>query len=78
MGVLLASLGVPRGSSGGPRGSSGRGQKGLKTQKVLSECLGRALGGPWGDFGRLGWSLGPAQGVQMLIGVCEVFFMCFL
>ena len=67
LGVLLVSLGVPGGSSGGPRGSSGRSQKGLKTQKVLSECLGRALGGPWGDFGRLGWSLGPAQGVQMLI-----------
>ena len=37
-----------------------------------SLCLGRALGGPWGDFGRLGWSLGPAQGVQMLI--CPLCF----
>jgi len=45
---------------GGPRGAP-------KTQKVLSECLGGSLGGPWGDFGRLGWSLGRTQGVQMLI-----------
>ena len=52
---------------GGPRGSVGRGQKGPTTQKVLSERLGGGLGGPWGDFGCLGWSLGPTQGVKMLI-----------
>ncbi len=67
LGVLLVSLGVPRRSSERPRWSSGRGQKGPKTQKVLSECLGWGLGRHWGDFGRLGWSLGPTQGVQMLI-----------
>ena len=52
---------------GGPRESMGRGQKAPQTQKVLSKCLGGGLGGPWGDFGHLGWSLGPTQGVQMLI-----------
>ena len=61
------ALGVLGGSSGGPRGSMGRGQKEPKTQKVLSERLGGVLGGPWGDFDRLGWSLDPAQGLQMLI-----------
>ena len=64
---LWGSLGVLGGSSGGPRGSLGRGQKEPKTQKVLSERLGGVLGGPWGDFDRLGWSLDPAQGLQMLI-----------
>ena len=49
-------------SLAGPRGSLGRGHEGVKTQKVLSECLGGGLG-PWGDFGRLGWSLGPTQGM---------------
>ena len=67
MGVLLASLGVPGGSSGGPRMSLGRRQKGSKTQKVLSECLGWPLGGPCDDFGGLWWCLGPAQVMQMLI-----------
>ena len=64
---LGVALGVLGGSSGGPRGSLGRGQKEPKTQKVLSERLGGVLGGPWGDFDRLGWSLDPAQGLQMLI-----------
>ena len=85
VGVLLVSLGVPWGSSGGPRGSSERGQKGLKTQKVLSECLGRL----WGALGVIlvvwGGPLGPTQGAQMLRFRCficvftsEVFSMFFL
>ena len=54
LGVLLASLGGPGGSSGRSRGSLGRNHKESRTQKVLLECLGRALACPWGDFGRLG------------------------
>ena len=77
LGVLESpwwSLGVALGVPGGPwevhRGSQGllgEGQKEPKTQKVLSERLGGVVGGPWGDFDRLGWSLDPAQGLQMLI-----------
>ena len=67
LGFALGVPGVLGGSSGGSRGSLGRGQKEPKTQKVLSERLGGALGGPWADFDCLGWSLDPAQGLQMLI-----------
>ena len=78
---LWGSLGVLGGSSGGPRGSLGRGQKEPKTQKVLSERLGGVLGGPWGDFDRLGWSLDPAHGVANVnISLVLVMFlqsMCF-
>ena len=53
-GIPLGSLGITGGSSAGPRVTLGRSQKGPKTQKVFLECRGDALGGPWGDFGRLG------------------------
>ena len=67
LGVALGVPGGPWGVLRGSQGSLGRGQKEPKTQKVLSERLGGVLGGPWGDFDRLGWSLDPAQGLQMLI-----------
>ena len=40
----------------------------LEVQKFLLES-GGVLAGPLGDFGLLGWSLDPTQGVPMLIFV---------
>ena len=69
---------------GGPRGSVGRGQKGPTTQKVLSECLGGGLGGPWGDFGRPGRSCGSNPGganvdISLVLNVFlqQPCFLCF-
>ena len=51
----------------GPRGSLGEVWEAPKTEEVFSEGLGRVLGGAWGGFGALGWSLGRSWDVQMLI-----------
>ena len=84
LGVFLEALGVSGRSSGGPKGSLGRGQRGPKTHKVLSECLGGGLGGPWGDFGRPGRSCGsnPGGANVDISTVLKVFlqqpcFLCF-
>ena len=72
------SLDVPRGVLESPwrslDGVLGRSQGVLggaweapKTDDVFSERLGRVLGGSWGGFGALGWSLGRSWDVQMLI-----------
>ena len=38
-----------------------------KTDDVFSERSGRVLGGSWGGFGALGWSLGRSWEVKMLL-----------
>ena len=38
-----------------------------KTEEVFSQGLGKVLGGPWGGFGALGWSLGRSWEVKMLL-----------
>ena len=82
LGVFLEALGVPGRSSGGPKGSLGRGQRGPKTHKVLSECLGGAWGALGPDFGRPGRSCGSNPGganVDISL-VLKVFLQqpCFL
>ena len=66
-GCLWGSLEVLGGSSGGPRGSLGGVWEAPKTEEVFSKGLGRVLGGPWGGFGALGWSLGRSWEVKMLL-----------
>ena len=70
-GVLGRSQGVVGGSWEVP-----------KTDDVFSERVGRILGGSWGGFGALGWSLGRTWELEMskfhwfCIGVRELI-ICF-
>ena len=63
-GVPGGCWGGPREAPGGPRGGPGRLRKHIKFSEGV---WGGVQGGPWGDFGRLGWSSGPTWEVEMLI-----------
>ena len=66
-GVPLGVLWGPGGSSGGPRSSLGVVEEHQTHRRCSRSVWGSVLGAPWGDSGRLGWSLGPTQEVKMLI-----------
>ena len=67
LGVPGGSLGVPGGVPGRPRRLLGEGPGGSENTSSFLRVSGGVQGGPWGDFGRLGWSSEPPWEVQMLI-----------
>ena len=74
MGVPGGPVGVPFEVHGSPWGVLRRSQgvlgeepKSIEQKKGFSRSVWEGPGPSSGDSGRLGWSLGPAQGVSMLI-----------